>query len=362
MASAGRTKESRILIPRIDELEHTVSRDVEVGSHDSGGRVLVKKNALARREINNAQRSRRPYRVVVHGLPHFCEKLPGLLRNEMWDVRFHAQHSPIGLAALVADLRRCDLAYTWGGRISMGKFLWAARFLGNKKTIILWCGSDVLDAQKGLAHGGIDPWIAERTHWAVSPTLAEEVRSLGLNCEYVQASFVSPIACPKPLPQKFSVLVFLPTAERTALYGWDRVIDVARELPSVEFKLVGLRDITPPPAPPNVIVHHWIADLTAMYEQSTVLWRPVRHDAGISFMVLEALSHGRHVLYTYPFPGCFQADGVESSRRQIERFLSLHNAGALRLNQDGIDAVAERYSREAVRSELRTRWEKIIHS
>jgi hypothetical protein len=299
---------------------------------------------------------------VVHGLPYFCQKLPDLLQNETWDVRYHSQQSPLGLAALANDLHRCDLAYTWGGRISLGRFLWAARTLGKKKIVILWCGSDVLIAQKEFADGKIDPWVADRTHWAVSPTLAEEVRSLGLRCEYVQASFVTPVTHPKPLPEKFSVLVFLPTAKRMDLYGWDRVVEVARMLPSVGFKVVGLHDDNPPPAPPNVIIYHWVKDLTPFYEQATVLWRPVRHDAGISFMVLEALAHGRYVLYTYAVPGCVQVSGAEATQRQLQHLVSLHRTVRLQLNYEGIRAVAQRYSREAVRSELHRRWEEIILS
>src|SRR5271163_3518104 len=113
---------------------------------------------------------RRPYRVVVHGLYSFCAKLPGLLGSEQWDVR-HCSYGPVGLAALTNDLRRCDLAYTWGGRISNGKFLWAARCLGKRNIVQLWCGSDVLFARKQLATQKIEPWIANQIHWAVSPAL-----------------------------------------------------------------------------------------------------------------------------------------------------------------------------------------------
>lgn len=305
---------------------------------------------------------RRPYRVLLHGLPYFCQKLTGLIGDDQWDVRFHLPHGSVELATMIRDLRRCDLAYTWGGRITMGKFLAMARLLGKKKIVILWCGSDVLFAQREFANGKFDPWVAERIHWAASPSLAREVRLLGVRCEYVQASFVCPVASPRPLPRKFSVLVFLPTAERKELYGWDRIVQVASALPSVEFKLVGMRDAHAPPAPSNVVVHHWVEDLTPFYEQSTVIWRPVRHDAGISFMVLEALSHGRHVLYTYPIPSSVQVDGAESARKQLERLAALHDAGELTLNQEGIAAVARHYSREVVRAELRGRWEKIILS
>jgi hypothetical protein len=317
------------------------------------------------RELDQTIESRkqfRPYRVLVHGLPYFCRKLPDLLKGKRWDVRFHSEQNVRSLAALAGDLSRCELAYTWGGRISMGKFLWAARAMGKEKIVIFWCGSDVLLARQELTKGKLDPWVANRIHWAASPTLAEEVRSLGLRCEYVQASFLSTVPRPKSLPEKFSVLVFLPVAERADLYGWDRVVEVAQQLPSIEFNIVGFREAFPPPAPPNVIHHRWIDDLTPFYEQSTVLWRPVRHDAGISFMVLEALAHGRRVLYTYPVPGCIRVSGAEDARDELQRLHALHRSGQLSLNHEGIRTVAQHYSPEVVRSDLRRRWEEIILS
>jgi hypothetical protein len=242
----------------------------------------------------------------------------------------------------------------------MGKFLWAARFLGKTKIVMLWCGSDVLYAKQDFAAGKLDPWVANLIHWAVSPTLAVEVRSMGLRCEYVQASFVETIPEPKPLPKEFSVLVFMPRLDSADLYGWDRIVEVARALPSVQFNLVGLQSGQALRPPPNVTVHRWTSDITAAYEQATVLWRPVRHDAGISFMVLEALAHGRHALYTYPVPGCVQVTGAEEAKTELERLVALHDAGALSLNRKGIETIAQHYTRDRVRSDLRRRWKKTI--
>jgi hypothetical protein len=304
----------------------------------------------------------KPYRVVVHGLRHFCQKLPGLLGNESWDIRDRSRHTPLQLAALVRDLRDCDLVFTWAGRLDMGPFLWASRSLGTSKVVVFWCGSDVLRAKKLLEAGKMDDWIANRIHWAASPILAEEVRSMGVACEFVQASFVEGVRDPKPLPKEFSVMVFLPRADVAELYGWDRVLDVARALPNVKFRLVGLHKGQSVQAPPNVNLEYWTGDTAPLYEKSTVLWRPVRHDAGISFMVLEALSHGRHVLYTYPVPGAMQVSNPEEAKMQLEHLRALHEAGVLPLNRAGIEIVAQKYARDVVRKELHRRWEDIICS
>lgn len=302
--------------------------------------------------------TRRKYRVVVHGLYTFCAKLPGLLGNERWDVR-HCTYGPVGLATLTNDLRRCDLAYTWGGRISFGKFLWAARCMGKKNIVQLWCGSDVLFAQKQLATRKPEPWIADKIHWAVSPTLAEEVRALGLRCEYVQASFVDLVPTVTPLPEKFSVLTYMPSVAKGKLYGLDLMLAVAHQLPSVEFNLVGVEEKQVPNAPRNFKVHGRMP-IAPFLERASVVWRPVRHDGGISFMVLEALAHGRHVLYSNPFVACTQVKDADAARAGIEKLLALHNAGKLEINEAGVEAVRRSYTSDAVRADLLRRFEEII--
>jgi hypothetical protein len=284
-----------------------------------------------------------------------------MVRDDRWQVLHRSSHKPMQLAGLVRDLASCDLAYTWGGRISMGKFLWAARILGKKKLIMLWSGSDVLFAQREQAAGVRVPWVNGMVHWAVSPWVAEEVRELGLPCEYVQASFVDVIPHPKPLPKKFSVLVFVRDIKKTDLYGWDRMLEVAERLPQIEFNLCGLPEGQTLQGPSNMKVHNFTPEFTPILENTSVVYRPVRHD-GLSFTVLEALSHGRHVLYSYPLTGCVQVTSTAMACRELEKLLACHEAGTLALNEAGRSYIAEEYAPDKVRSELLHRWEQIILS
>ena len=308
------------------------------------------------------QIGRKANRVVLHGLRFFCQKLSALVADERWDIRDRSVHTPVQVARLLRDLPACDLVFNWGGRIDMGRFLWAARSLRAPKVVFFWCGSDVLRAQKILAKKTVEPWIARQTHWAASPTLAQEVRALGLRCEYVQASFVEVVQHPKPLPREFSVLVFLPRADLAELYGWDHIMEVAKGLPDVRFTLIGLHPGQHVETPSNMRVHPRTSDMAPVYQEATVLWRPVRHDAGISFMVLEALSHGRHVVYTSPIAGAVQLADAEAAKRHFEYLRKLHDAGNLPLNFAGIQAVARTYSRDVVRRELHNHWDEIIRS
>ena len=301
------------------------------------------------------------FRVVVHGMSHFSRKLPGLLGCEEWDVRHHAWSGLRGLPGAVRDLRRCDLLYLWGGTPRMGNFLRLARSVGVKRVVMLWAGTDALLARLSAGARDIDPWIAKQIHWAVSPWIADEVRSLGIPCEYVQASFVSEAERIAPLPAKFSVLLYLPNTTPNVLwlYHWDEVLKVARQLPSVQFNVCGRKQSSDFSLPPNVDSVRWVRDLVPLLCETTVLWRPVRHD-GLSFMVLEALTQGRHVIYSYPLPGCIQAKDGEAACVELTRLSVLHESGGLSLNEEGIHAMKGEYSAEVVRERLQGRWREII--
>lgn len=108
-------------------------------------------------------------------------------------------------------------------------------------------------------------------------------------------------------------------------------------------------------------VYNWMEDFTPVLEDSTVIYRPVRHD-GLSFTVLEALSHGRHVLYSYPLPGCVQITSPSMACSELQKLLACHEAGTLPLNELGRKFIAREYAPEKVRSELLRRWEQIIFS
>jgi len=302
-----------------------------------------------------------PHRVLIHGLPYFGRMLGDLLRRGEWDIRHHPGRHPLDLIALVRDLHRCDLAYKIGGRIAGSKFLQAAKFLGKDKIIMHWVGSDVLFAQRYLSRGGKpDPWVVHTVHhWAEVSWIAEEVRQMGLKCDVVPLTSVGVPAQPAPLPEEFSVLVYTPDLKKAELYGLDTILRVARELPSVAFRLVGLSEGQIPDPPANLKVIGWVQDLRASYEQVTVLWRPTRHD-GLSFMVLEALGFGRHVLWSYDFPGCIRVSGAAEARQELQRLSELHQQKCLEVNQTGLRVIAEQYHPQQIREEILRRFKQVI--
>jgi len=297
--------------------------------------------------------------VLLHGLKNFCVQLPPFLKSERWNIRNPGIESLTACAALLRDLWQSDLVFTWAGRISLGKFLWCARKMRKNKLVMFWAGTDVLLAQREFADGKLHPWIASKTHWGGAPWLVEEIRALGLPCEYVPMTWVHPPGGELSLPAEFSVLVYLPSLDRVQLYGLDQVCEVARSLPNIRFTLAGLRGAFLPGAPENLRQVHWLTDKDSMYRQCTVMWRPALHD-GLSFMSLEALGYGRHVIWTYPFPGCIQATSSERARAEILRLHAAHQAKSLQVNAAGADIIAREFSPVRIKQNILQRWEDVI--
>lgn len=302
-------------------------------------------------------------RVLVHGLIYFGDMFAELMNGDGWDFRYYPDSGLRNFAAMASALGRCDLAYQIGGRVTIGKFLRVAKLLGKEKIVMHWVGSDVVDERPDVAEGLTASWVTKTlNHWAETDWTLREVKSLGVPCELVPLPSSRVPEAPSPLPERFSVLVYMPAVSRASLYGLDRILEAARALPDVLFELVGLKEGPIPNPPTNLRIHARIPNLTDFYRRASVLWRPVRHD-GLSFMVLEALGHGRHVLWTYPFPGCIQVDSAPDACTEIRRLHDLHRQRRLELNSAGIEALKHRgYLPQFLKREIRGRLERILES
>ena len=308
------------------------------------------------------QKSGKPIRVLIHGLEHFSSQFPAVLQSEGWDIRSYASSGLKHLLAKTYYLKRCDLAFSWVGRITMGKFVTIARALQKKRMVMFWCGSDVLEARKQFeSRGVVESWIAEKVHWAGAPWLAEEVRAMGLSCEYVPATWVRPVEALRELPTQFSVLAYTPSARKQSLYGIDQVIEVARSMPEVHFTIAGLPAGEKLDVPKNVKQQQWVSQMSDLYDNSTVIWRPTSHD-GLSFMALEALAHGRHLIWTYPFKGGVQANTASEAHIALQHLYKLHCSGQLKTNRSGAEFVSRNFSPGKIRDGILTRWQKIVES
>jgi hypothetical protein len=310
---------------------------------------------LLRSSVRRAKR-----RVLVHGLPYFGKMFADLMSGGEWIFRYYPDEGLGNLKGMMCDLWKCDLAYQIGGRVTLGKFLRAAKWLGRHNIVMHWVGTDTLDERKVLAERDADPWVVQGLHhWAESDWIAQEVGALGMSCDLVPLPAARIPDTPSPLPKQFSVLVYVPDMQRAHMYGLADILQVARDLPEIPFELVGFSRgrISNPPA--NLRVHGRVADLQEFYRRATVVWRPVRHD-GLSFMVLEALGFGRHVLWSYEFPGCLHVTSALDAQRALERLYSLHQDDCLPVNQAGVRVIEKRFRPQRVKEAILTRLESLL--
>jgi len=306
---------------------------------------------------------RAPRRVLVHGLVYFGQVFAELMDGGGWSFRYFPDSGLRNLAAMARELKACDLVYQVGGRVTRGKFLSVAHFLEKPKIVMHWVGSDTLDEKRDVGAGHADPWVLGNVHhWAEPDWMVCGVNALGLSCERVPLPSAFVPARPSAMPPDFRVLVYVPTVSRGALYGLDCILEVARALPDVPFDLVGLRDGPLAEAPRNLAIYGRVPSLSEFYRRSSVVWRPVRHD-GLSWMVMESLGHGRHVLWTYPFPGCIHTPTADEARRQIVRLRDLHRQGTLSGNQAGAEFIlGGGYDPQYLRREIRARLANILET
>jgi hypothetical protein len=300
--------------------------DIATINHELSRSELVR----PRKVISQTRR-----RVLVHGLTYFGEVFSEFMSGDGWEFVYYPDNGLGNLVAMGNELRRCDLVYQIGGRVTVGKFLSAAKLLRKDRIVMHWVGSDTLEAQAALNSGRCERWVLNAIHhWADSPWILDELREMGVGCEYV------PLPSPRisnssaPLAEEFKVLVYVPSVECSELYGLDKILEAARALPEIQFELVGLRDGPLEFPPANIRFHERVSDLNEYYKQATVMWRPTRHD-GLSWMVCEALGYGRHVLWSYPLPGCRLVRSACEAISQIQELRRLHCAKKLKVNCEG---------------------------
>ena len=261
------------------------------------------------------------------------------------------RHSLVQRARVHRDLLGADVVLGIHGRARLGPLERLAIRLGRPK-VVEWVGTDVLQhAASAEAFTTEMVW-----NWCESSWISDELHTAGF--EDVD---VVPLTCTlfpdevPPLPERFGVVAYTPDG-RHEFYGLPFVVELARRLPDVPFDLLatnGTADL-----PPNVRPRGWVEDMDGVLRACTVYLRPVAHD-GVSHTVLEALSYGRYVVWTYAFPGVERIEDVPAVERRIRDLAAAHRSGALPLNLEGRAAVEERFSPPLIAARLRSRLEEV---
>jgi hypothetical protein len=208
------------------------------------------------------------------------------------------------------------------------------------KIVVHWLGSDVSDA---IRLGLLSSMRGDSTlaHWADAPWLVDELRESGLNADLMPL-FAIEDDLVLPFPSgRLTVLSYLPD-QRFRFYGGDLLLSVASRFPDVHFLVVGGSG-EGVNHPPNFEFLGWLKDLRPIYARVHALLRVTEHD-GFSFMVGEALSHSRHVIWNHSCPYVLSASSQSEIEACLRRLEALNESGSLVPNNDGRRYIREVFS------------------
>ena len=294
--------------------------------------------------------------IAVVGAANWTDVAAGLLRRAGLNAevirgahRWVPLRMPISrrfLAARVAHI-------VWGGDVRASI---VAGWLLRKRLVWHWIGSDVLHYKRGR---GVMQVLRRRLalrhvdlHLADSPELADELKSLNIDatvCRLLPASIEAEIL---PLPDRFRVLSYW-FDDRRAFYGGDLILELARQMPDVEFLIAGAggKGVA---RPANVTFLGTLADMEPVYRQIAVFLRLPEHDS-LSAMVLESLARGRYVIYNKDFPCCRPARTLEEVRAALDELRRSSEP-----NREGAEFVRASFSLQNEADTLRRIYDRIL--
>lgn len=273
--------------------------------------------------------------VLVTGFAPHTGHLCRLLNEHATDVRAtYYGDTRFELIRAVAHASYADAWIMVGGPLPNELLRSIFEFRG-RPAIMLWIGSDVTT----IAERPSDLeqlHLRDIVHWATAPHLIEELAALGISARYVPTAAAAVPSIITPMPSAFTVMTYLP-APRREFYGQKYVWKAASALPDVKFFVVG-RGEPEHNSPPNVEYLGQVSDMESRLDAASVLLRLTRHDS-LSQGVIEALARGRHVIWTYPYPGVIYTRSPNEAIDSLLKLREAHHAGLLSTNETGLRQV-----------------------
>lgn len=197
--------------------------------------------------------------------------------------------------------------------------------LVNTPVFRYWVGSDVFFANQANQETltkikELDKLITKNI--VVAGHLADELLVVGIKSIYVPI-----VPCELPsFSEKWSaeiantVLVYLPI-NREEFYGADILEKIITNNKDINFIIVangGERF----KKYKNVKNYGWIEDMEDIYNSVGIILRYTKHD-GLPRMVIEALSRGKYIIYSWPLSGCFWGGNLDSINYHLKNCTSM---------------------------------------
>jgi glycosyltransferase involved in cell wall biosynthesis len=294
-----------------------------------------------------ADRGRRRSTILMLGFRRLAEPFVGRLADDELSFLY-------GRASALR-VPFCNLVYQIGGGPVVDANVFGVCKALQRRIVKHWIGSDVLRAREPLVQEQNATGLVE--HWAVASHLVDELAEAGIAASTVPLSVVDAVpSIPLP-PPPLTILSYLPS-RKFEFYSGSTVLSLASRFPDVHFIVVG-DDGVDRGASKNVEFLGYQRQIDVVYARSHALLRLPRHD-GLSYMVLEALNHGRQVIWNLPFETVRMGRTENEVACHIRELRAAVTAGTLALNTRGRDVVHATHSGARVRDIIRTKLKATI--
>ena len=260
---------------------------------------------------------------------------------------YNTNEKKIDKIKFALDIFKIDVVYSISASISGGGALnLALRF--NKKIAQHFIGSDVLSAIEDYNNKNVNKKLIEKSQFLCEVEwIKEELREIGIISK-VQTYCIVEKNNRCILPNKFSILTYLGKGKEE-FYGIDTLIDIAKKLYDIEFKVAGI-DTYKYTLPKNIKLLGWV-NMEEELKNSVCFIRNASHD-GLSFSVVEALSMGRVVFRNYKFPHTKYFKNSNDLIKKISKLKEDFEVGKVSVYNEAIEYIKKEYSKENVLSNL----------
>ncbi len=288
-------------------------------------------------------------RVLIVGLPLFAERLQKDLsefdKNNKYiflDTYYNKWHR-IKALFLIPTV---DVVYSINGTLSKSKVFDIALFF-NKKVMMTWVGTDVLKAKNEVNKN--EKFLKKVNHYCEVSWIQEELKTINIQAKILNFFNFEDVKAPSfPENDRLQILSYV-SKGREEYYGWSKIVEVAKQLPEVDFTIVGT-DIKEG-IPENIKCNGWVENMQAFFENCHATIRILEHD-GLSGFVLESLSQGKHVFYSEPLEHCIHVKDTSTLHEKIMELNKSYTNGDLKMNMNGVNYVNKNFNREHILSEL----------
>ena len=288
--------------------------------------------------------------VLVNGLPYFGRVLVRDL-NE-----FDSKNKYIFLDTYYSKLDKLfffflvpfsKLIISFNGvSDNSGALNWVLKW--NKKILMQWQGSDVMIAKQRSKENKIDlRYINKAVHVTDFEYLFNELSEINIHAKILPFKHLESEINNKRYT-KIAVLTYV-SQNNENLYGFDTILEVAKELADIEFHIIGSNCENYLPLPDNMYVHGWKSkhEVKELMNNIPIFIRMTKHD-GNALTVSEALSRGCEVIWTYPSNLTYQANSKADLVNQILFLKKRIEERGLTANQYNSAKILEHYNKEVV--------------